>query len=102
MVSPDLSQEVDLRVIAGGLAALNTAMSSLNQMARFLCDRYIIDHFDYSSASFLEYATDKHSLLPPTSEFLLNRSFYLLQLSPDQLEKAVFEFIQLSQTTDNE
>jgi len=95
--------EVENSVLAGGLVAINAQLKTMGQMVKFLCDRYVLDHFDYESAEFLEYMEAKHKLTL-ISDYPPGRTRnYWNAISPN-LDKDVFEFIQFthSQNFDNE
>lgn len=89
--------EVEMATLAGGLVALNATMNSMNQMIRFLCDRYVLDHFDYGFQDFVDYVSDKYGLnINLVNSPKLDRTTFLAFLDGDQLDATVFEFIKLS------
>jgi len=103
-LSPDQSEELDLRVLAGGLAALNTALRTQNAMLQFLCYRYVLDHFDYNAPSYREFMDVKYvNLALSTFESAIDRSTLSIFLDSKQIDESVFEFIaHTHQSSDNE
>lgn len=89
-------ESVELATLAGGLVALNGQLKSIAQMVKFLADRYILDHFEYGSEPFLDYISEKHRIHMQHAGIPTDRSRLLVYMDGDQLDRAVFEYIQFS------
>lgn len=94
--------DVDVRVLAGGLVALNNIMKTNNEMLRFLCDRYVLDHFDWKSLDFFEYCQVRFKLDGTDHQAFID--YTLPNLTEDQRNAACFEYIKFnnSKSSDDE
>lgn len=94
-------ETVENAVLAGGLVNIVAQLKTMGQMVKFLCDRYVLDHFDYNSLAFLDYMEATHKNL--FSKASIRDRDYWNTISPN-LDKDVFDFIQFthSQSSDDE
>lgn len=86
-------ESVELATLAGGLVNIVSQLKTMGQMVKFLCDRYVLDHFDWHSVDFYEYCCVRFKI-ESTHELFISHT--LPNLTEKEKTAACFEFIQFS------
>lgn len=91
--------QVENAVLAGGLVQLNTQMATMAKMVKFLCDRYVLDHFDWKSPDFVAFLRTKLNAVSQPDQLsadTLSDEFVLNCFTRIELDQLAFQYIQFT------